>query len=295
MLSEIPPLLVAVLRNFGSVRLNRNMIGFTVETRTPPLNAEAFQAFARATRDRTYLNAENFTVAPPLLLAKLTIPMLKSVCYHPDLKMNPLRMVHAGQTLCRHRTLAAGDRVSLTLCVEAIERTAAGDKLSLSGRAYTGDTLAVEGVTELIVRTRKRAKRLKIPKEGRKERFRTDIVTVEGQQIEYAAVSGDRNIIHTHNLAARLAGLPRSIMHGACLLAMYCDALTRATAANDYGRFNSIRGRFRRPVLPGQLLTLVGYDALQAGKIEFDVINPDGQTVFSDGLFAFNPSPLNAG
>jgi acyl dehydratase len=110
---------------------------------------------------------------------------------------------------------------------------------------------------------------------------------VEGQQLEYAAVSGERNVIQTHNLLARLAGLPRSILHGACLLATYCTALTRAGAGNDYRRVESIRGRFVGPVLPGQILTLSAYDTPIPGALAFEVTNAEDQTVFTGGEFVF--------
>jgi len=110
---------------------------------------------------------------------------------------------------------------------------------------------------------------------------------VEGQQLKYAAVSGDNNFIHTNNFLARMAGLPRTIMHGACLLAMYCTALTRKAAGKDNRRLKSIGGRFTRPVMPGQSLTLTGYETTDPGALAFDVANSAGKTVFADGMFVF--------
>jgi hypothetical protein len=153
---EILPPLLGLFRNFGSLRLNRSMIGYTVENTTEPLKAEEFEAFARATRDRSYQDRTKFTEAPPLFLAKLILPMLKSVCFHPDLGLNLLRMVHSGQGLRRHRGIYAGDVLTLRLSIHAIDETPAGDKISLLGQAYQNDRLAVEGMTELIVRTRHR-------------------------------------------------------------------------------------------------------------------------------------------
>src|SRR5205823_14327923 len=60
----------------------------------------------------------------------------------------------------------------------------------------------------------------------------------------YAAVSGDRNPIHTSRLAARAFGLRRAIAHG-----MWTKARCLAAVANRLPDAYTIEVAFRRPIL----------------------------------------------
>ena len=61
----------------------------------------------------------------------------------------------------------------------------------------------------------------------------------------YGAVSGDRNPIHLHPLAARLFGFPRAIAHGMWTVA-------RCLAEHGTPPATLVRAEFRAPVpLPG--------------------------------------------
>jgi len=60
----------------------------------------------------------------------------------------------------------------------------------------------------------------------------------------YAAVSGDRNPIHLHDLGAKLLGFPRTIAHGMWTQARCLAALERSLPAAY-----TVTARFRRPML----------------------------------------------
>jgi len=60
----------------------------------------------------------------------------------------------------------------------------------------------------------------------------------------YAAVSGDRNPIHMHDLPAKLLGFPRTIAHG-----MWTKARCLAALENRLPASFSVQARFRKPVL----------------------------------------------
>jgi acyl dehydratase len=60
----------------------------------------------------------------------------------------------------------------------------------------------------------------------------------------YAAVSGDRNPIHMHDLAAKLLGFPRTIAHG-----MWTKARCLAALESRLPPAFAVDARFRKPVL----------------------------------------------
>ena len=87
----------------------------------------------------------------------------------------------------------------------------------------------------------------------------------------YAAISGDRNPIHLHPLAARLLGFPRAIAHGMWTKAR-CLAALQATLPDAY----TVQVDFRKPIfLPGQVSFA---SARQPSATTFAVRSGDDQT-----------------
>lgn len=72
----------------------------------------------------------------------------------------------------------------------------------------------------------------------------------------YAALSGDDNPIHLDEHAARRGGHPGPILHGLCTLGLAGQALLDALERGDVRPLRRLAGRFRRPVHPGQAITL---------------------------------------
>ncbi|MGD8368203.1 MAG: MaoC/PaaZ C-terminal domain-containing protein, partial [Desulfobacterales bacterium] len=205
--------------------------------------------------------------------------------------MNLLRVVHAQQTIRWHRILASGKPLRLQVILAGVRDTRAGELVEISSRCEADGENAVEGVTGLLVRSKKRrSPGERLPSPPALERLRVDIPTRDGQQFDYAKVSGDWNFIHTSELLARAAGLPRTILHGACVLAMTCRALTEALTDGDVGRICEIGCRFARPVIPGTPLTLVGYQSADRRKVPFEVIDESGNPVIKNGHFSYDAS-----
>ena len=75
-------------------------------------------------------------------------------------------------------------------------------------------------------------------------------------------------------------------MHGNCVLAMICNALVKTRLSNDITRLASIAGNFGKPVLPGETLTIIGYQSADEKKVPFEVFNAQGKLVFREGLLA---------
>jgi acyl dehydratase len=79
--------------------------------------------------------------------------------------------------------------------------------------------------------------------------------TYDGLNLVYR-LSGDRNPLHSDPAFARAAGFERPILHGLCTYGIAGRALLHTLCGSDPGRFVSMSGRFSRPVLPGDTLTV---------------------------------------
>ncbi|MBS1882946.1 MAG: MaoC family dehydratase N-terminal domain-containing protein [Actinobacteria bacterium] len=103
------------------------------------------------------------------------------------------------------------------------------------------------------------------------------------QAERYAEASGDHNAIHLDQQAAQAVGLPGTIVHGLCLLAVASRAALRVGGAEGTGRTKRLGVRFSKPVRPGEsLLTRVW--RIDEGRLAFETIDNAGEVVLRDGF-----------
>lgn len=69
-------------------------------------------------------------------------------------------------------------------------------------------------------------------------------------------LSGDRNPLHSDPGFAARAGFERPILHGLCTFGFTGRALLHTLCGSDPDRFVAMSGRFSRPVMPGDELTV---------------------------------------
>jgi acyl dehydratase len=69
-------------------------------------------------------------------------------------------------------------------------------------------------------------------------------------------LTGDRNPLHSDPKFAARGGFDRPILHGMCTYGFTGRALLHAVCGSDPARFTSMEGRFTKPVLPGDELTI---------------------------------------
>ncbi len=67
-------------------------------------------------------------------------------------------------------------------------------------------------------------------------------------------LNGDRNPLHSDPTFASAAGFDKPILHGLCTYGFTGRALLHATCGSDPGRFGGMGGRFKSPVMPGEVL-----------------------------------------
>lgn len=97
-------------------------------------------------------------------------------------------------------------------------------------------------------------------------------------------LSGDYNPLHSDPSFAKRAGFDRPILHGMCTFGVTGRVLINEICGGDAARVSAMSGRFSRPVLPGEALTV---NAWRTGDgVRFVVENPAGEIVLDRGEFA---------
>jgi len=94
------------------------------------------------------------------------------------------------------------------------------------------------------------------------------------------------NPIHSDKAFALNAGLPDIILHGTATLALAVSEIVSAYLQDNPARVKRIGGRFSAMVLMPTTLELKVLARQQDG-VSFEVNNPDGTTVFSQGYLMF--------
>ncbi len=281
-------LFYTLIRNIRSKRMNRKMIGYSIRENLLPVSMEDIEQFADATNDENIAGYRENKFAPPFFLSRLIIPLIKKILTHRDLKLNVMRLVHSRQDITWRRQIHAGDSLTAELTIADIGEIPAGELLSISIMARAGNLKIVEGMINILIRSSgKNKKKINKERENHKEIFRVTVRTQDGQHLKYARASGDNNFIHTSELIAKLAGLPRTIMHGACLMAMTCNALMNLLIKNDIKKLDTMSMRFAHPAIPGETLELVGYKGRDKNEVLFCLFNSSGKEVLKNGVFRF--------
>jgi acyl dehydratase len=176
-----------------------------------------------------------------------------------------------------------GETLRLRLTIAGIEQTRAGELVRLEGEALRQGERVGSARLGLMVRGRRRRRGSGgSRREERTEAFRLPLPTAADQALRYAAASGDTNFIHTSPTLARLVGLPGTILHGMCVLAMSSAALVRHRLGGDLLRCRGLRARFSYPARPGEPLTIVGFPG-DLHRIPFEVRNAGERAVIRGG------------
>jgi len=253
-----------------STKLNRIFIGKEYHVSPQGVDADSIRKYALATNEKNprYLGTES--------AVELAIPPIYPVVFLPDvlsqlrddsegMNFNILRAVHADQKMRWRGTLKPGDKVHTTAKIANIETRGVNEILDLLIHMKRDDDIVVEIDYRILVRGEKKAGERKPsvpdsePKKGKVLVKHESIVTAD-QGVRYAEASGDHNPIHKSDEIAQSVGLPRSILHGLCTMALASQAVVEGLLEGDPKRLKSIGVRFSRPVLMNQTLTTEVYD-----------------------------------
>jgi acyl dehydratase len=109
--------------------------------------------------------------------------------------------------------------------------------------------------------------------------------TTRPEQALIYRLSGDRNPLHSDPAFAKMGGFDRPILHGLCTYGFTGRALLHTLCGSDPKRFTSMNGRFSRPVLPGDELTISMW--VDGQRCLFRTTNQKGDVVLDQGTMTF--------
>lgn len=282
-------LLFVLIKNMCSREMNRKMIGYSVREECRPISVKDIKLFADATLDNNITAYIRNGYVPPFFITRQLIPVLKKIMMHRDLKMNFLGLMHSRQEVIWHNQIKIGDKVIVEMRIADISEIAKGELISISVTGTVSNLKVLEGIINIIIKGKRKkdGKKENANSEKSKELFRMTFPTEKGQEIRYARASGDNNFIHTSNLIAKIAGLPGTIMHGSCVMAMTCNTLAASLIRNDMKRLAGMSVRFSYPVFPGEVLELIVFRGRNKNEAFFKVLNARGREVLKDGVFKY--------
>jgi len=167
----------------------------------------------------------------------------------------PIGLVHVANQISLHRPIGVDEPLGMKVRATGLEVHGRGRSFDLISEARAGEELVWEERSTMLRRGGDGARSGKSPQRARPSpsaqpgapQIAQHWTLHEDLGRRYAAVSGDRNPIHMHALAARLFGFPRAIAHGMWTKAR-CLAALSATLPDAY----TAQVEFRRPILlPG--------------------------------------------
>jgi hypothetical protein len=278
--------LVIILRSFSSGKMSSSAIGLSCEMTRGPVTNEEARLFAHATRDP---NESVPGYIPPFFFASCFFDPMKTLLLKKELRMNILRMVHGDIDVAWLCPMKGSSALRTVAAITGITQTSAGELLHVSGELYEGKDLCVKATSGFLVRSKpKKGKDSRTEERQAEPAFSIAVRTEDGQELDYAEASGDRNLIHTNGIVARLAGFPRTILHGLCVMAMCRNALVNKLTDGDQSRIVSMKCRFAYPVFPGETLSLNAFAPAVSGEIPFECVDAKGRKKIKNASIFFS-------
>jgi acyl dehydratase len=282
--------------------LNRSLVGKSYPPVSSDVTVEALQKYACAYNDN---NPAYFTrsaaggiVAPPMFNAVVTWLALITAISDPELGVDLLRLLHRSQDILFFAPIRPNDQISTAASILSIQDNGGGEGITIGLDATNQHCQRVSHsrFTALIRRRRDR----ETPQASSPGRLATrgEPVLAIAQTIDpdqtmrYADASGDRNPIHLDDAMAKMAGLPRIIVHGLCTMAFTSKIIIDHLCGGNPIRLRRLAVNFSRPVFPGDTISTTAWrdndhDSLMC--FAFETFNPAGVAVLRDGIAEIAP------
>src|ERR1700744_5505167 len=197
-------------------------------------------------------------------------------------------LVHAEQSFELHRPLPVAGTVRTTSAVTGIYDKGSG------ARAVTENVSRDTASGGVFIRGQGGfgGSRGNDPAWSRPDRAPDHQVVLETrpEQALRDRLSGDRNPLHVDPKFAARGGFSQPILHGLCTYGVTGRALLHTVCDSAPARFRSMSGRFSRPVLPGEPLTVSVWHQDGSGTSLFQTAKADGTVVIDRGRFQARPA-----
>lgn len=233
--------------------MNDNDVGRSFERHTL-LRPEHDYAMRRLLRSRAYVTG----TVHPLLLARPLSLLFAAAMADRAFVAEGQRLIHVQQSCSFARPVPVGAEVHAKATVSDISPYSSFISVEIATEISFCESQVFEGSSTFVVLT----STLSHPSfvapsitDSVLSSERSSVATSRHVTIEdvrqYAAISGDRNPIHTESESARAAGLPGPIVHGMFTLALVGSAAIDVLAGGDATRLTFLSARFRRVVPVG--------------------------------------------
>lgn len=271
--------------------LNKELEGKDYGEKTYEVTAEAIEKYARATNDENprYLGGDD-VVATPIFPVVPSFEAFMSAAMDPELNADVMRLVHGTEEHILHAPIRPGDTLTIKSQLESIESKDSGETFTIRGTQTNQEgTLVAEVRGTMFIRGKSsgsKATGSDSEEPQRKVVFEESTKVDEDQTVRYAEASGDHNPIHVDENIAKMAGLPRTINHGMCTMAIATKAAVNGLADGDPTRIKRISARFTKPVFPGDEITTKLWAEGEANgnkTFGFETFNADGVAVIRNG------------
>jgi len=176
----------------------------------------------------------------------LTFPSVMSLLTGFDFPFPAVGAVHVENDIVAHRPIAVTDTIGVRVHAENLREHRKGLLVDLVSEVSVGNDPAWHQVATFLhqQRTSLSDEPKPAPVPARKPPSPNGILRVTPGQIRrYAAVSGDRNPIHTSAVGARLFGFPTAIAHG-----MFSAAAVLANIEGQFPDSVNYRVKFGKPL-----------------------------------------------
>ena len=207
-------------------------------------------------------------------------------------------LVHAEQYVQLHRPLPVAGTVRTTATVTGIYDKGSGALVVTENVAVDADTgeplVTSRGSTFIRGEGGFGGPRGTEPPWERPDRAPDHQVVRETrpEQALLYRLSGDRNPLHVDPKFAARGGFSQPILHGLCTYGVTGRALLQVLCGGDPASFRSMSGRFSRPVLPAEPLTVSIWRQDDGETALFQTTRTDGTVVIDRGRAQFRPDAV---
>lgn len=213
---------------------------------------------------------------------------------------NPAMLVHADQAIEIHSPIEPSGTVTATSRLVDIADKRSGALVSTETEVVdttTGEAMFstrtgmfIRGEGGFTTEEERAAAKASVPEApgipDREPDHRVSYQTLPSQALLYR-LNGDRNPLHSDPAFAAMGGFDRPILHGLCTYGFTGRALLHTLCDSDPARFSSMYGRFSKPVMPGDTLTIEMWIDDGGGSASFRTSTGDGATVVDRGRFSY--------
>lgn len=199
------------------------------------------------------------------------------------------RFLHAEQGIEILQPLAANGQAFIRSHVESVEDKGSGAIVTHIATFFADDaatTVLARSRSSIFVRggggfglPRSKSASYALPEREPDARL---VHNTRPEQALLYRLSGDRNRLHSDPEFARERGFERPILHGLSTFGFACRALVEVLGGGAPAHLATMRARFSKAVLPGEILTTEIWREAE-GRAEFRVIDSAGETVLDRG------------